>query len=162
MLSAGDLHARPRDPARRRGEAEIALSAKEFALLETFMRRPGEVLDRHQLLEHAWDYEYENRSNVVDVYVRYLREKIDRPFGVRVDRDRARRRLPPARRRRSALVPVRLVALVGCALLAGAAVAVALTRRGGDGLIGASRAGAIVWAVGDGANGSDESRRVAG
>ena len=46
------------------------------------MRRPGQVLDRFQLLEHAWDDEYENRSNVVDVYVRYLREKIDRPFGV--------------------------------------------------------------------------------
>jgi two-component system OmpR family response regulator len=46
------------------------------------MRRPGQVLDRYQLLEHSWDQEYENRSNVVDVYVRYLREKIDRPFGV--------------------------------------------------------------------------------
>ena len=46
------------------------------------MRRPGEVLSRYQLLEHAWDYEYENRSNVIDVYVRYLREKVDRPFGV--------------------------------------------------------------------------------
>ena len=66
----------------RRGETEISLSAKEFALLETFMRRPGQVLDRYQLLEHAWDGEYENRSNVVDVYVRYLREKVDRPFGV--------------------------------------------------------------------------------
>ena len=64
-----------------RGEEEISLSAKEFALLEVFMRRPGQVLSRFQLLEHAWDYEYENRSNVVDVYVRYLREKIDRPFG---------------------------------------------------------------------------------
>ncbi|MBA2523937.1 MAG: response regulator transcription factor [Solirubrobacterales bacterium] len=72
------------DPAERRvsrNGTEIALSAKEFALLETFMRRPGAVLSRLQLLEHAWDYEYENRSNVVDVYVRYLREKIDRPFG---------------------------------------------------------------------------------
>jgi two-component system, OmpR family, response regulator len=71
------------DPATRqvwRGEEEISLSAKEFALLETFMRRPGEVLSRYQLLEHAWDYDYENRSNVVDVYVRYLREKVDRPF----------------------------------------------------------------------------------
>ena len=48
--------------------------------LETFMRRPGQVLSRFQLLEHAWDYGYENRSNIVDVYVRYLREKIDRPF----------------------------------------------------------------------------------
>jgi two-component system, OmpR family, response regulator len=72
------------DPATRqvwRGDAEIHLSAKEFALLETFMRRPGEVLSRYQLLEHCWDYGYENRSNVVDVYVRYLRKKVDRPFG---------------------------------------------------------------------------------
>ena len=59
------------------------LSAKEFQLLETFMRHPGEVLSRYQLLEHAWDYDYENRSNIVDVYVRYLRDKIDRPFGVK-------------------------------------------------------------------------------
>jgi two-component system OmpR family response regulator len=73
------------DPATRqvwRGEAEIELSAKEFAILETFMRRPGEVLSRFQLLEHAWDYDYENRSNVVDSYVRFLRQKIDKPFGV--------------------------------------------------------------------------------
>ena len=72
------------DPASRRvwrGETEIALSPKEFALLETFMRRPGQVLTRLQLIEHAWDFAYENRSNVVDVYVRYLREKVDRPFG---------------------------------------------------------------------------------
>jgi two-component system, OmpR family, response regulator len=72
------------DPASRRvwrGESEIRLSPKEFALLETFMRRPGQVLSRLQLLEHAWDFAYENRSNIVDVYVRYLREKIDRPFG---------------------------------------------------------------------------------
>jgi two-component system, OmpR family, response regulator len=82
VLRAGDLHL---DPAARRvgrGDTEVDLSAKEFALLETFMRHPGRVLDRLQLLEHAWDYEYENRSNVVDVYVRYLREKIDRPFGL--------------------------------------------------------------------------------
>jgi two-component system OmpR family response regulator len=46
------------------------------------MRHPGEVLTRYQLLERAWDFEYENRSNVIDVYVRYLREKVDRPFGV--------------------------------------------------------------------------------
>lgn len=82
VLRAGDLHL---DPAARRvwrGGADIYLSAKEFSLLETFMRRPGQLLDRYQLLEHAWDYEYENRSNIVDVYVRYLREKVDRPFGV--------------------------------------------------------------------------------
>ena len=82
QLKVGDLRL---DPATRqvwRGEAEIELSAKEFAILEIFMRRPGEVLSRFQLLEHAWDYDYENRSNVVDSYVRFLRQKIDKPFGV--------------------------------------------------------------------------------
>jgi two-component system OmpR family response regulator len=81
-LRAGDLRL---DPATRqvwRQGTEVALSAKEFALLETFMRRKGEVLSRFQLIEHAWHYEYENRSNIVDSYVRFLREKIDRPFGV--------------------------------------------------------------------------------
>jgi two-component system, OmpR family, response regulator len=81
-LRVGDLRL---DPATRRvwrAETEIELSPKEFAVLETFMRNPGDVLSRFQLLEHAWDYEYENRSNVVDAYVRFLREKIDRPFGV--------------------------------------------------------------------------------
>jgi two-component system OmpR family response regulator len=80
-LAVGDLRL---DPAARRAwraDTEIQLSPKEFALLETFMRRPGQVLSRLQLLEHAWDFAYENRSNVVDVYIRYLREKIDRPFG---------------------------------------------------------------------------------
>jgi two-component system, OmpR family, response regulator len=81
VLEAGDLRLDPATRTVRRGEEEIQLSAKEFALLETFMRRPGEVLSRYQLLEHVWDFDYENRSNVVDVYVRYLREKIDRPFG---------------------------------------------------------------------------------
>ena len=81
-LQAGDLSLDPATRAVRRGATDISLSAKEYALLETFMRRPGQVLDRYALLEHAWDGEYENRSNVVDVYVRYLREKVDRPFGV--------------------------------------------------------------------------------
>jgi two-component system OmpR family response regulator len=82
VLEVGDIRL---DPARRhvtRNGTEIDLSAKEFALLETFMRAPGRVLSRFQLIEHAWDYSYEQRSNVVDVYVRYLREKLDRPFGV--------------------------------------------------------------------------------
>jgi len=81
VLSVGDLRL---DPATRevwRGETAVDLSAREFALLETFMRRPGEVLSRYQLLDQVWDYDYDNRSNVVDVYVRYLREKVDRPFG---------------------------------------------------------------------------------
>jgi two-component system, OmpR family, response regulator len=72
------------DPATRRvwrGDTEVALSAKEFALIEVFMRRPGQVLSRFELLEHAWDYDYENRSNVVDSYIRFLRKKLDRPFG---------------------------------------------------------------------------------
>jgi two-component system OmpR family response regulator len=81
VLEAGDLRLDPATRRAWRGDTEIELSAKEFALLETFMRRADEVLSRLQLLESAWDYEYENRSNVVDVYVGYLREKIDRPFG---------------------------------------------------------------------------------
>jgi two-component system OmpR family response regulator len=82
VLRAGDLTL---DPAARRvvrGDVDIALSVREFALLETLMRHPGQVLDRLQLLDHVWDGEYENRSNVIDVYIRYLREKVDRPFGV--------------------------------------------------------------------------------
>jgi two-component system OmpR family response regulator len=81
VLEVGDLRLDPATHQVWRGETEINLSAKEFSLLEAFMRRPGELLSRFQLLEHAWDYEYENRSNVIDVYVRYLRQKIDRPFG---------------------------------------------------------------------------------
>jgi two-component system, OmpR family, response regulator len=69
------------DPASRRvwrAGMEVQLSPKEFALLETFMRRPGQVLSRLQLLEHAWDFAYEHRSNVIDVYVGYLRQKLGR------------------------------------------------------------------------------------
>jgi two-component system OmpR family response regulator len=82
VLQVGDLRMDPSTRQVWRGESEIRLSRKEFALLEAFMRRPGEVLSQFELLERAWSYEYENRSNVVEVYVRYLREKIDRPFGV--------------------------------------------------------------------------------
>jgi two-component system, OmpR family, response regulator len=82
VLEVGDLRL---DPATRqvwRGASEIRLSAREFALFETFMRRPGQVLSHTQLLDAAWDLAYEQRSNVVEVYVRYLRLKIDRPFAV--------------------------------------------------------------------------------
>ncbi len=82
VIEVGDLRL---DPASRqvwRGEEEIQLSAKEFALLEAFMRNPGHVLSRLQLLEQAWEYDYEHRSNVIEVYIRYLRRKIDIPFGV--------------------------------------------------------------------------------
>jgi two-component system OmpR family response regulator len=81
VLEVGELRL---DPAAGRAwcrDTELALSAKEFAMLEAFMRRPGEVLSRDALLGLLWDHAYENRSNVVDVYVRYLREKVDRPFG---------------------------------------------------------------------------------
>jgi len=81
VLQVGDLRL---DPATRqvwRGTSEIELTAKEFALLEAFMRRSGEVLSRDHLLEQAWDMGYDNRSNVIAVYVNYLRDKIDRPFG---------------------------------------------------------------------------------
>jgi two-component system OmpR family response regulator len=73
------------DPATRRvwrGHAELGLSPKEFALLELFLRHPGQVLTRTRILEHVWDYSYDGVSNVVDQYVGYLRRKIDRPFGV--------------------------------------------------------------------------------
>jgi two-component system, OmpR family, response regulator len=82
VLAAGDLRLDPAERRVWRGRAELVLSAREFALLETLMRHPGQVLDRLQLLDHVWDGEYENRSNVIDVYIRYLREKVDRPFGV--------------------------------------------------------------------------------
>jgi two-component system OmpR family response regulator len=83
VLQVGDLRL---DPASRRvwrGGREIALSATELALLEALMRRPGQVLSRLALLEAGWDSAYENRSNVVAVYIRYLRNKVDRPFGRR-------------------------------------------------------------------------------
>jgi two-component system OmpR family response regulator len=82
VLEAGDLRLDPAAHRAWRGGTEIALSAREFALLETLMRHPGQVLDRLQLLDHVWDGGYENRSNVIDVYIRYLREKVDRPFAV--------------------------------------------------------------------------------
>jgi two-component system, OmpR family, response regulator len=83
VLEVGELRL---DPAARRvwrGDAELALGPKEFALLELFMRRAGHALSRLQLLEHGWDQAYENRSNIVDVHVAHLRAKIDRPFGLR-------------------------------------------------------------------------------
>ena len=81
-LRAADLRL---DPASRRvwrGEVELDLSVKEFALLRLFLSHPGEVLTRTRILEHVWDYAYDGVSNVVDQYVLYLRRKIDRPFRV--------------------------------------------------------------------------------
>jgi two-component system, OmpR family, response regulator len=74
------------DPAARtvhRGTSPISLTAKEFAVLEYLMYHPGEVISRTRFLEHVWDFAQACDSNVVDVYIRFLRDKIDRPFGTR-------------------------------------------------------------------------------
>lgn len=81
QLTVGDLSLDPASLRVTRGDVEVELSAKELAVLEVFMRRPGQVLSRGQILDLAWDMAYDSGSNVVDVYVRYLREKVDRPFG---------------------------------------------------------------------------------
>ncbi len=81
VLAAGDLRLDPATHRAWRGDVELPLSAKEFALLELFLRRPGTTLSRDTLLQGAWDIAFESRSNVVDVYIRSLRTKIDRPFG---------------------------------------------------------------------------------
>jgi two-component system OmpR family response regulator len=81
VLAVGELRLDPASHRAWRGDTELELSNKEFALLELFMRRPGIALTRTQLLDGAWDMAFESRSNVVDVYVRYLRKKIDRRFG---------------------------------------------------------------------------------
>jgi two-component system OmpR family response regulator len=81
LLQCGGLRLDPATRQAWRGQAELALSPKEFALLELFLRHPGQVLTRTRILEHVWDYTYDGVSNVVDQYVGYLRRKIDRPFG---------------------------------------------------------------------------------
>jgi two-component system OmpR family response regulator len=83
VLVVGDLSLDPATREVRRMGVAVQLTAKEFALLRFFMRHPGQVLSRDRLLEHAWEGAYDGVSNVVDVYVRYLREKVDRPFGLR-------------------------------------------------------------------------------
>jgi two-component system, OmpR family, response regulator len=83
VLAVGDLTLDPATREVRRGDADIHLTPKEFALLEFFMRHPGEALSRTRLIEHVWDFAFESDSNVVDVFVRLLRDKVDRPFGVR-------------------------------------------------------------------------------
>ena len=81
VLAAGDLHL---DPARhevRRGAQPVELTPREFALLEYLMRRRDEVVGKQDILEHVWDAHYDGDPNVVEVYVGYLRRKIDTPFG---------------------------------------------------------------------------------
>jgi two-component system OmpR family response regulator len=82
VLQVGDLCLDPATRSVTRAGTPIALTVKEFALLEALMRRAGRTVSRFELLESAWDQAYENRSNIIDVYLRYLREKVDRPFAV--------------------------------------------------------------------------------
>ncbi|MEO7126513.1 MAG: response regulator transcription factor [Nakamurella sp.] len=82
ILTAGDLRLDMATHDVRRGSVFIALSAKEFSLLELMLRRRGEVVSRTQILDHVWDFAYSGVSKVVDQYVALLRRKIDRPFGV--------------------------------------------------------------------------------
>jgi two-component system, OmpR family, response regulator len=81
VLGEGDLKLDPAAKRAWRGQTELQLSPKEFSLLELFLRHPGVVLTRTQILEAAWDFAYDGTSNVVDQYVTYLRRKIDVPFG---------------------------------------------------------------------------------
>lgn len=81
LLTEGDLKLDPASKRAWRGSSELQLSPKEFSLLELFLRHPGTVLTRSQILDAAWDFAYDGTSNVVDQYVTYLRKKIDVPFG---------------------------------------------------------------------------------
>jgi len=83
VLAVGDLTLDPATRSVHRGDSEITLTGKEFALLEYFMRHPDEVLSRTQLIEHVWDFAFDGDPHVVSVYVGYLREKVDRPFARR-------------------------------------------------------------------------------
>lgn len=81
QLEAGDLRL---DPAARRvwrGETELELTPRELSLLEFLLRRKGDVVSKREILDHVWDYDFEGDPNIVEVYVRHLREKLDRPFG---------------------------------------------------------------------------------
>src|SRR5271165_4100697 len=83
VLAAGDLSLDPATKQAWRGRTELQLSPKEFSLLELFLRHPGTVLTRSQIIEAVWDFAYDGTSNVVDQYVTYLRRKLDTPFGRR-------------------------------------------------------------------------------
>jgi len=81
VLQAGDLELDPATRTVSRGDAAISLTPRQFALLELLLRHRGEVLSRTTIIDHVWDFAYDGTSNVVDVYIRYLRDKVDRPFG---------------------------------------------------------------------------------
>jgi two-component system OmpR family response regulator len=83
VLSEGDLRLDPASKRAWRDGTELRLSPKEFSLLELFLRHPGAVLTRSQIIEAVWDFAYDGGSNLVDQYVNYLRRKVDAPFGRR-------------------------------------------------------------------------------
>jgi DNA-binding response OmpR family regulator len=81
VLEAGDLHLDPAAHEVRRGEQLVELTPRQFSLLEFLMRRPGDVLSKRTILEHVWDFAFDGDPNIVEVYVRQLRTRIDEPFG---------------------------------------------------------------------------------
>ena len=81
VLEAGDLRLDPGAHEVRRGDERVELTPRQFSLLEFLMRRPGEVLSKRTILEHVWDFAYDGDPNIVEVYVRQLRTRIDEPFG---------------------------------------------------------------------------------
>jgi two-component system, OmpR family, response regulator len=81
VLRVGDLVLDPSTHEVFRGEEAVVLTPRQFALLELFMRRPGQVLSKQEILEHVWDFAFEGDPNIVEVYVGQLRRRIDAPFG---------------------------------------------------------------------------------
>jgi DNA-binding response OmpR family regulator len=81
VLEAGDLQFDPATKRARRGEVSVELTTREAALLEFLLRRPGQVLSKQTIIDHVWDNEFEGDPNIVEVYIRRLRNKVDRPFG---------------------------------------------------------------------------------
>ena len=81
VLTAGDLRLDPASRRAWRGQAELSLTGRELSLLEFLLRRRGEVLSKREILAHVWDFDFDGDPNIVEVYVRHLREKLDRPFG---------------------------------------------------------------------------------
>ncbi|MDQ3987385.1 MAG: response regulator transcription factor [Actinomycetota bacterium] len=81
VLTAGDLRLDPGAKRVWRGDGEVQLTAREIALLEFLLRRKGEVVSKREILDHVWDYNFEGDTNIVEVYIRHLRNKLDRPFG---------------------------------------------------------------------------------
>lgn len=81
VLTAGDLRLDPASHQAWRGESSIELTPRQFSLLEFLMRRPGEVVSKREILGHVWDFAFDGDPNIVEVYVRQLRRRIDEPFG---------------------------------------------------------------------------------